>query len=150
MHGGLALPRLIRLAATVAIAAAAAAVVAPSAGAADQGYIPSCSPGCVLIVDSTADLTDLHPGDGKCKAGNGLCTLRAAVQEANALSRHTAILVNPGVYRLTRHGLDDTAARGEHALDLDGEVAGAGAARTAVAGAATGGGVHCICAARRS
>src|SRR2546426_620099 len=51
MHRGLALPRLVALAATIATAAAASAVVVPSAGAADQGYIPSCSPGCVLIVD---------------------------------------------------------------------------------------------------
>jgi CSLREA domain-containing protein len=128
------LPRLIGLAATIAIAAAAGAVVAPSAGAANQGYIPSCAPGCVLIVDSTADLTDLHPGDGKCKASNGLCTLRAAVQEANALPRHTAILVNPGVYKLTRHGLDDTAALGDLDMHFDGEVVGAGQSRTVVDG----------------
>src|SRR5436309_15584876 len=134
MHRGLALPKLVALGATIAIAAAASAVVVPSAGAADPGYIPSCSPGCVLIVDSTPDLPDLHPGDGKCKASNGLCTLRAAVQEANALSRHTAILVNPGVYRLTRHGLDDTAARGDLDLNFDGEVVGAGQSRTVIDG----------------
>jgi len=134
MHRGLALPRLVALAATIATAAAASAVVVPSAGAADQGYIPSCSPGCVLIVDSTPDLPDLHPGDGRCRAANGLCTLRAAVQEANALSRHTAILVNPGVYKLTRHGLDDTGDRGDLDLHFDGEVVGAGQARTIVDG----------------
>src|SRR5438128_6124749 len=135
MHRGLALPKLVALGATIAIAAAASAVVVPSAGAADQGYIPSCSPGCVLIVDSTPDLPDLHPGDGRCRAANGLCTLRAAVQEANAQpSTQHSILVNPGVYRLTRHGIDDTADRGDLDINFHGEVVGSGQSRTVIDG----------------
>jgi cellulose/xylan binding protein with CBM9 domain/parallel beta helix pectate lyase-like protein len=34
-------------------------------------------------VDSTDDLSDLDPVDGACLAENGLCTLRAAVEQAN-------------------------------------------------------------------
>jgi CSLREA domain-containing protein len=40
--------------------------------------------GPTVVVDSTADLHDLSPGDGICSAAPGVCTLRAAVEEANA------------------------------------------------------------------
>ncbi len=38
-------------------------------------------------VNSTGDASDLFPGDGACKTGlfNGICTLRAAIEEANSL-----------------------------------------------------------------
>jgi len=34
-------------------------------------------------VNSTADYPDINPGDGACRASNNLCTLRAAIDEAN-------------------------------------------------------------------
>ncbi len=37
-----------------------------------------------LVVDSSGDGGDLHPGDGVCDAAGGACTMRAAVDEANA------------------------------------------------------------------
>ncbi len=39
-----------------------------------------------LAVNSTGDTGDANPGDGACETavGNGLCTLRAAIQESNA------------------------------------------------------------------
>ena len=41
-----------------------------------------------LFVNSTADQTDINPGNGICEtqAGNGICTLCAAIIEANALA----------------------------------------------------------------
>ena len=41
-----------------------------------------------FTVNSPADVVDETPGDGKCEthAGNGVCTLRAAIQEANKLA----------------------------------------------------------------
>jgi CSLREA domain-containing protein len=36
-------------------------------------------------VDSTIDAVDAVPGDGICASEAGKCTLRAAIQEANAL-----------------------------------------------------------------
>src|ERR671923_1826190 len=44
---------------------------------------PSASP---FTVNSNADAGDWNPGDGICETANGnhVCTLRAAVQEANA------------------------------------------------------------------
>jgi CSLREA domain-containing protein len=68
-----------------------------------------------LAVDSTADLTDLAPGDGVCRAANSRCTLRAAVQEANALPGTDLIsfAVN-GVFALTLAGAgEDQAATGD-------------------------------------
>ena len=40
-----------------------------------------------FTVNSTVDAVDANPGDGVCETapGNGACTLRAAVQEANDL-----------------------------------------------------------------
>ena len=39
-----------------------------------------------IVVNSTADDSDLQAGDGKADAGEGLVTFRAAIEEANALS----------------------------------------------------------------
>jgi CSLREA domain-containing protein len=41
-----------------------------------------------FIVNNTGDISDVSPGDGVCEfaTGNGACTLRAAVQESNALA----------------------------------------------------------------
>ncbi|MCA9973398.1 MAG: right-handed parallel beta-helix repeat-containing protein [Anaerolineales bacterium] len=44
-----------------------------------------------LVVNSTADGGDAVPGDGACDAGGGVCTLRAAIEEANALPGTDAI-----------------------------------------------------------
>ncbi|MDX2135551.1 MAG: T9SS type A sorting domain-containing protein [Saprospiraceae bacterium] len=40
-----------------------------------------------FVVNSTADNGDASPGDGFCADGNGNCTFRAAVQEANLRDR---------------------------------------------------------------
>ena len=61
----------------------------------------------VFKVNSTVDVVDSNPGDGVCSTGavttNGLpiCTLRAAVMEANALAGVDLIEVPAGVYTLT-------------------------------------------------
>jgi uncharacterized repeat protein (TIGR01451 family)/CSLREA domain-containing protein len=49
-----------------------------------------------LTVNSTGDGSDATPGDGACEtaADNGVCTLRAAVEEANALPDHDLIHFN--------------------------------------------------------
>jgi CSLREA domain-containing protein len=43
--------------------------------------------GCpsTFLIDSNADTDDNYPGDGFCATAGGVCTLRAAVTEANAL-----------------------------------------------------------------
>src|SRR5688500_893012 len=92
------------------------------------------------MVDSTADLPDGHLGDEVCDTGTeaeptGVCTLRAAIMEANANvdSDPTAfpdqIRLPPGTYRLTIDSPatsddDDTAESGD--LDITDKVAIAG------------------------
>lgn len=69
-----------------------------------------------FFVNSTADQTDAAPGDGKCKSAAGKCTLRAAVQETNALGGYKQISLPNGVYTLQIGGIDDAAAKGD--LDI--------------------------------
>jgi hypothetical protein len=58
------------------------------------------APTATFTVNSTQDLTDVNVGDGVCAASNGLCTLRAAVVEANATTTADQINVPDGVYVL--------------------------------------------------
>jgi predicted outer membrane repeat protein len=52
-----------------------------------------------IIVNDDGDATDIAPGDGVCEtaAGNGICTLRAAIVEANALAGDDTITFDPSV-----------------------------------------------------
>lgn len=68
-----------------------------------------------FTVDVTADNDDSNPGDGACRAGSGLCTLRAAVQEANALPGADVIKLRSGTYSLQ----DDQASAPRTRGDLD-------------------------------
>ncbi len=58
--------------------------------------------GATYTVNTTGDQADLSPGDGVCKSGSGfgdLCTLRAAIQEANATEGADAIHFNiPNIF----------------------------------------------------
>ncbi len=53
-----------------------------------------------FIVDSYDDLTDSSPGDGLCRTSEETCTIRAAVQESNALAGKQSIALSYGVYLL--------------------------------------------------
>ena len=65
-----------------------------------------------FYVNSIDDLPDANPGDGVCETvpGNGICTLRAAVMEANARISKDTIHLPPGEYKLTRPGSDEESA----------------------------------------
>jgi CSLREA domain-containing protein len=90
-----------------------------------------------FAVTSTVDATDAAPGDGQCRTADGVCTLRAAIQETNALSGADTILLPPGSYGLTIPGLfEDLAAAGDLDVRDSLDVAGAGAATTTVDGGA--------------
>ncbi|HMZ20680.1 MAG TPA: putative Ig domain-containing protein, partial [Blastocatellia bacterium] len=58
----------------------------------------SASMSCVatLTVNDAGDGADVTPGDGVCETatGNGICTLRAAIEETNALTACGAITIN--------------------------------------------------------
>lgn len=55
-----------------------------------------------FLVNSTADGSDFAPGDGTCEItlGGNDCTLRAAIEEANALAGSDAIQLPAGTYTL--------------------------------------------------
>ncbi|MCL4262212.1 MAG: PKD domain-containing protein [Anaerolineae bacterium] len=88
---------------------------------------PPPSGGVTFTVNSTIDATDVNPGDGVCETavGNGECTLRAAVQEANVTAAGDTILLPAGLYQFTILGQgDETAATGDldiaHSLIISG------------------------------
>jgi len=65
-------------------------------------------------VDSTADEPDAVPGDGLCDSNpSGDCTLRAAIQEANAQAQPILISLSDREYTLSRSGADDDATAGD-------------------------------------
>ena len=66
---------------------------------------PAVATGETFVVNSTLDAVDATPGDGVCAAAGGACTLRAAVDEANALTGGHAITLPAGTYTLTIAGL---------------------------------------------
>lgn len=67
------------------------------------------------------DAVDAAPGDGVCADAGGSCTLRAAVQESNALPGWDDISVPGGVYPLSLLGPgEDLAATGD--LDIRSEL----------------------------
>ena len=49
-----------------------------------------------FVVDTLTDSHDAAPGDGVCADGSGNCTLRAAIEEANAWSGHDTVSLGPG------------------------------------------------------
>lgn len=64
-----------------------------------------------FTVDDTGDTRDDDPADGVCADAEGACTLRAAVDQANALDGPDTIVLPAGVYTLT------LAAAGENDND---------------------------------
>jgi uncharacterized repeat protein (TIGR01451 family)/CSLREA domain-containing protein len=86
-------------------------------------------------VNSSIDETDANPGDGICETeqGNGICTLRAAIQETNSLPGKDSIFIPTGTYTLTIQGnLEDFAATGDLDITDDLEIQGSGAVDTII------------------
>jgi hypothetical protein len=93
--------------------------------------------GATFTVNDTADATDAMPGNGVCEtaAGNNVCTLRAAVQESNALSGMDTIIVPTGTYTLTIPGTgEDGAATGDLDIIEIATINGAGSDETIIDG----------------
>lgn len=69
-------------------------------------------------VDTTNDSVDVLVGDGICADVSGFCSLRAAIQEANASAGDETILLEPSTYQLSLGGEgEDGGATGD--LDID-------------------------------
>jgi CSLREA domain-containing protein len=88
-----------------------------------------------FTVNSTLDEVDKMPGDGMCLTASGNCTLRAAIQEANALAGSDVVKLQTGLYMLTIFGpSENTCATGD--LDITDflTITGKGAKNTFVNG----------------
>jgi CSLREA domain-containing protein len=90
-----------------------------------------------FTVNSTADVADKKPGDGKCetKKGNGVCTLRAAIQETNALGGKHTVTLPAGTFALLLNIPDeDNAASGDLDIKSNLTLKGKGASKTILDG----------------
>ena len=93
----------------------------------------STASGAAFTVDSSADAEDATPGDGICATAAGVCTLRAAIQETNALPGEDAIEVPAGDYVLTIPGSgEDSACTGDLDISDDLILTGAGLDETII------------------
>ena len=103
-----------------------------------MGLAPSEAAAATFVLDDTGDYAgaaDANPGDGACRSGGRACTLRTAVQEANALPGADTIVLPEATVTLTLPGtFEDAAATGDLDLTDDVAVVGHGARRTAVDG----------------
>jgi len=91
------------------------------------------NPAAHFVVDSTADAVDSRPGDAVCRTIAGQCTLRAAVQETNALAGPNSIDVPAGTYSLAIPPRNENRADSGD-LDIIGSltITGSGAGSTVV------------------
>ncbi len=103
--------------------------------------MPGIGIAATIAVNSTVDAVDANPADGICQTAAGQCTLRAAIQTANAsLAVADTITLPAGTYTLTIAGTgENAAATGD--LDITGlggplSITGAGAATTTIDGGA--------------
>lgn len=86
-----------------------------------------------FTVNSLADAVDAMPGDGQCAAADSTCTLRAAIQEANALPGADSIGLPSGTYVLSIAGSnEDAAATGDLDITDDLTINGSGAGGTII------------------
>lgn len=87
-----------------------------------------------FVVNTTADTADAVPGDGICADSSNACSLRAAVQEANARAGGDTIQLGAATYVLTGAIGDDLAASGDLDITVNLTVTGAGTASTIIDG----------------
>ena len=88
-------------------------------------HAPAAVSAATFAVGSGTDGADVAPGDGVCATGAGTCTLRAAVEEANAL---------PGSDTVTLQALKHTITGAALSITGDIVVTGPGAALCTIKG----------------
>ena len=90
-----------------------------------------------FLADTTDDSVDTNPGDGLCLDATGHCSLRAAIDEANALPGADSIQLLSGVYTLTIAGTgEDAGATGDLDITDDVTIEGTDADATRIDGGA--------------
>ncbi len=87
-----------------------------------------------FTVNSTADTADDNTADGICADASGNCTLRAAIQQANAFAGLDTIVLGANTYTLSLTGNDDNAALGDLDITQDVTISGIGASSTIIDG----------------
>lgn len=91
------------------------------------------APAAEFVVDTTADSVDAVPGDGECADALDRCSLRAAVQEVNALPGMDRIRLFAGSFVFSIAGREEElAATGDLDVTDDVEIVGAGRDSTIV------------------
>ncbi|MCM6775745.1 hypothetical protein NDR87_18120 [Nocardia sp. CDC159] len=123
----------------VELCSAAIFLAAPWAAPAAADTGSAQSPGTVTVT-TTADGAAVNPFDGRCRTRTGECTLRAAVQVADARPG-TTIVLPPGHYRLTIppnllnvNGPFIDPTTGDLDITADTTIVGAGQERTIIDG----------------
>ena len=86
-------------------------------------------------VNSTVDAVDSHPGDGVCQTSGAKCTLRAAIQESNALAGLDNIILPAGTYKPVLGSVDeDLGLEGDFDILDDLNITGSSADDTILTG----------------
>jgi uncharacterized repeat protein (TIGR01451 family) len=107
---------------------------------------PAATGAATFSVNDTNDAVDASTLDGVCATATGTCTLRAAIQQANASSGTDTVTLPAGTYVLSIAGSDNTSAAGDLDINENLVIAGAGARSTII----DGGGIDRVLHARAS
>jgi CSLREA domain-containing protein len=86
-----------------------------------------------FVVNSTADSVDVFPGNSVCATRAGTCTLRAALQESNAMAGSNTVELPAGTYLLTLPG-SGGVNQGDLNITESVRILGAGASNTRIDG----------------
>ena len=86
-----------------------------------------------FVVNSTTDSVDALPGNSVCATASGACTLRAAIQESNAMAGDNTVELPAGTYLLTLPGSGGDA-QGDLNINGSVRILGAGASTTRIDG----------------
>ncbi len=86
-----------------------------------------------FTVNATTDEVDASAGDGNCATAGSVCTLRAAVQEANALAGTDTINIPAGTFTMTIAGSgENAAATGDYDITSNMTISGASKTTTII------------------
>lgn len=111
-------------------------IALPVAGQSDAESV--LTPGATFVVNTTADTQDAAPGDGICADSGALCSLRAAITEANAFAGSDTITLPAGTYTESLVAANENAnAGGDYDITSSITINGAAAASTFIQASAT-------------
>ncbi len=97
--------------------------------------IPITAYSNTFVPNSFNDNVDSNPGDGLCLTSTNVCTLRAAIQESNALSGSHTVLLAAGTYVLSVAGRnEEDSLTGDLDITANISIEGKGAANTTING----------------